>query len=118
MLKEQEIYNLCQKAHASLCGDKIIVDANAPAEVVEAIDANKAIILDYLAGYCFKVQLELANSPLEWVVAQKSTWGDAMYPPIEVFCGTAREVDLWCREHKDDPLFTDDYMSKYTIYHR
>lgn len=118
MLDETRAYDLVKKSGAMLKGGKLVVPQNTAAEILEEVRSNKLDITEYLSGYCFNFQAAFMDAPVEWVVLKSSAIHDVSYPAEEIFSGTAYEVDTWCKQHKNDPLFTDKYTSKYTVFHR
>ena len=84
--------------------------------IVEEVKGNINHIMMYLDGDCFYKQATLLKKSegIEWVVSIDSTIMQASSHE-EVFSGTAAEVDKWCREHKNDKLFSDKYTRKYFV---
>ena len=118
MLAEDRAYDLVKKSGAMLKGEKLVGTKCASAEILEEIRSNKWDIMEYMTGHCFNFQVAYMDAPVEWVVLKTSAVGDVIYPAEEIFSGTAYEVDTWCKQHKDDPFFSDKYTSKYTVCHR
>ena len=109
MLAEDRAYDLVKKSGAMLKGEKLVGTKCASAEILEEIRSNKWDIMEYMSGHCFNFQVAYMDAPVEWVVLKTSTVGDVIYPAEEIFSGTAYEVDTWCKQHKDDPFFSDKY---------
>lgn len=118
MLNECKAYELIKKSKASMKDGKLVVPQGTSSELIDELRAHKADIVDYLSGECFSFQAAYMDSPAEWVVQKCSAIGDVWYPPVDIFCGSAHEVDVWCAEHRDAPLFSGKYTSKYTVCHR
>ena len=115
-----EIYDLCKEASIFLYHDSNLrVNKNIPSEMIEKIKQNKPDIVKALSGYCFPRDLyDKQDSMRRWVIYRVTNDMAVGLEPIQIFEGTAYEVDEWAREHKDDPRFTDEYTSKYVFRRR
>ncbi|WNX85812.1 hypothetical protein RWV98_05955 [Agathobaculum sp. NTUH-O15-33] len=118
MLTEKRAYELATAAGATIIDGKLKVKKDVSSEVLAEIRNYKQDIIKYMSGYCFRLQLICKMPPTKWVVLERSNTGMVFFPPIEIFTGTAHEVDAWCLEHKDNPLFTDEYTTMYTVCHK
>ena len=96
---------------------KWMVNNDLGDELIQQLHANKDDLMWYMRGECFCKQARVlrVSNGIEWVVSKVSAIGCVSYPPVEVFAGSANDVDLWCRAHSKDPLFTDKCTSKYVV---
>ena len=118
MISEKRAYELATAARATIIDGKLRVKKDVSPKVLAEIQNHQQDIMKYMSGYCFRFQINCRMPQTEWVVLKKSNTGMVFFPPIEIFTGTAHEVDAWCLEHKDDPLFTDEYIENYTVCHK
>ena len=102
------IFDLMQSSELVAYWEELLQDeAPYPCEELFPADKKRGLDLKWLKG--------AKGLP---VVLKTSAVGDVIYPAEEIFSGTAYEVDTWCKQHKDDPFFSDKYTSKYTVCHR
>lgn len=118
MLNENKAYELALSSGATLINGKLNVKTGISPELLTEVQANKEDLISYMSGHCFGFQVSYHMAPTQWVVAKVPNIADVDFQPEEVFEGSAHEVDTWCSINKDDPLFSDDYTCKYTIYHK
>lgn len=92
---ELQMFELAKASSARIINGKLAVSRYTPADVKAEVKANKDRISAYLSGDCFLFQVQLFDAPVDWVVMMKSDNPYVHFPPVEVFRGTAREVDDW-----------------------
>lgn len=96
--------------------DSWSVPSGTSDDLIRRLKEHKPTLMRYMQGRCFRFQARMLRriDGVEWVLLKCSRYVDGPTPE-EVFCGTALEVDRWCEEHADDPLFTDEYICKYDV---
>lgn len=114
-ISEKEAYDLLLNANALFQNNKLLLPTDTDPETIKKIKENKPDLLYYCSGQYFNQMLYMRLDFCNWVVLKCSNTGDVWYPPKTMFKGTAHEVDLWCKQHADDPLFTNEYTSKYSV---
>lgn len=115
MITEKEAFDILANAGAHCLNKKILIPVGTDPEKIRKIKENKPDLLYYCDGEYFRRMLIMHIGFCRWAVLKKSNMGGVHFPPKTVFEGTAHEVDLWCKKHADDPLFTDEYTLKYTV---
>lgn len=85
-------------------------------DLIRQLNKHKPTLMRYMQGECFQRQARILRrvDGVEWVLMKCTAVVDAP-AATEVFSGTALEVDRWCADHADDPLFTDEYVCKYSV---
>lgn len=118
---ETKIFNLVKESNAKVINGRLAISRNTSEDTIEEIKANEHSIISYLSGACFRMQTALFDYPVNWVVLKKSYSPYISQPPIEMFRGTAGEVDDWMAAHKDDRCYLDEenqmYNGKYVTAH-
>lgn len=112
---DYDLFELCKAAHVKVDEDRNIrVPISTPAKLVEAIKARKNEIVEAMSGYCFSHDVYMGREQLgEWKIMKRSNISEVNYPHVEIFSGTALEVDEWAKKHSKDPFFSNKYTSKY-----
>lgn len=119
--KETEIFKLVKDSDARIISGRLAISRNTLADVIREIKMNERAIISYLSGECFRMQAALFDSPVDWVVLKESANPYVYQQPIEVFRGTAGDVDDWMSAHKNDRCFLDEenrmYAGRYVTAH-
>lgn len=99
---ETKMFELVKASDAKIIGGQMLVSRGTSADVIAEVKEHKSMISAYLSGDCFLRQAQMFDAPVEWCVLKTSANPYVSFAPVEVFRGTAGEVDDWMSSHKND----------------
>lgn len=99
---EAKMFELVKASNARIIRGQLMVARDTSAEVIAEVKEHKSKISAYLSGDCFRLQSQLFDAPVEWVVLKRSATPYVSFPPCEVFRGTAGEVDDWMAARRNE----------------
>ena len=99
---ETKMFELVKASNAKIIDGQLMVARETSADVIAVVKEHKSMISAYLSGDCFLRQVQMFDAPVEWCVMKKSANPYVSFAPVEVFRGTASEVDDWMSSHQHD----------------
>ncbi len=106
-MNESKVFELVKASSAKIVNDTLMIAKETAPSIVSQIKEYKSTVKAYLSGTCFRMQCQLFDAPVEWVVIKKSDNPYVYFQPYEVFRGTAGEVDDWMKANEGKPCYEE-----------